>query len=408
MNVLHEVREFVESLTGMWSPDANEGDLREAARAWRAFADDVDDVTAATNSGARALIDNNRGESIEAFDEYWRRYYHGGRGWLKDLSDAARGMAKALDEYADAVHEANQRIDHELEIQAAVLAAGVGLAVFTFGASAAAAEAAAWSIAGIAADLGVSVSAEVAAIAATTLTGVVFGGLESVTVDLAVAQPARIALGDQKGLNLDEAKNAAVFGAVTGGAFGGGAGAYKVVKDSGGLRAVLDGVSVGPVNQPQLAFPGGSLPGAGTGSGLDQHWWFAWRDIPQEVKDNWFRGNKFNKDNHARYPANEVHLANGKRLDSYKADEEIVSRKHTQLSEIEPRTARGYLDEIVSKYPPDTIIRSNKYPDLDGEPLDGVMILEVPVQTSPVPAEIIEHAKALDIKIRDVTGHVYK
>jgi hypothetical protein len=404
---MHEVREFVESLTGMWSPDANEGDLREAARAWRAFAEDVDDVAAATYSRARALVDNNRGESIEAFDEFWRRYYHSGRGWLKDLSDAARGMAKGLDEYADAVHEANQHIDHELEIQAAVLAAGVGLAVFTFGASAAAAEAAAWSIAGIAADLGVSVSSEVAAIAGTTLSGVVFGGLESVTVDLAVAQPARIALCDQQGLNLDEAKNAAVLGAVIGGAFGGGAGAYQAVKDAGGLRAALDGVSIGSVNQPQLAFPGGSLPGAGAGSGLDQHWLFAWKDLPQEVKDNWFRGNKFNRDNHTRYPANEVHLANGKRLDSYTPGEEIVSRKHTQLSEIEPRTAHGYLDEIVSKYEPDTVIRSNKYPDLDGKVLQGDMILEVPVQDSPVPANIIEHAQELDIAIRDVTGHVY-
>jgi hypothetical protein len=260
---MREVREFVEDLTGMWSPDADEGRLREAARAWKAFAEDVGDVIAGTSPKARALVENNKGDSIEAFDEFWRRYYHGGRGWLKDLSDAARDMAEALDQYADAVNEANARIDHELMIQAGVLAAGIGLAFFTFGASAAAAEAAAWAIAEVAAELGVAVTAEVATIAGTTLTGVVFGGLESVTVDLAVAQPARIALGDQQGLNLDEVHDAAVFGGFTGGAFGGGAWAYRVLKDAGGTRNLFQGMPI-DVSGPRLALAGNteSPPGS--------------------------------------------------------------------------------------------------------------------------------------------------
>lgn len=260
MSLIHQAREAVESLTGMWSPDADEGALRAAACAWHTFADDIDNVTAATNPAARSLIEHNRGDSIDAFDTFWRRYYDNGHGWLKDLTDAAHSMAKALDQYADAVHQANQRIDHELEIQAAVLVAGVGLAVFTFGASAAAAEAAALAIAEIAAELGVAVTTEIATIAATTLTGVAFGGIESITVDLAVAQPLHIAAGMQKGLNLDEAKDALTIGAITGGLLGGTGATAAAIKNAGGIRNILDGVlPEASGSTPRLGQTGGSI-----------------------------------------------------------------------------------------------------------------------------------------------------
>lgn len=407
MSAADKAREIVQDLTGMWWPDADKDDLREAARAWRTFADAVEDVAAATNKQARSLIENNKGESIEAFDAFWRRYVDNGKGWLKDLPDAARDMAKALDQYADAVHEATTRLEHELEVVGATIVAGTALAFFTAGISEGAAVAATITITELAGELGVAVSAEVATIAGTTLTTVAIGGIESATVDLAVAQPLRIAQGEQSGLNLDEVHDAALYGGLTAGALTGSAGLYRSIQGAGGIRSVLDGLSLGPLNEPQLAYPGVSLPSTGTGSGLDQYKLFAWEDIPQEVRDNWTLGNKFNKDNHSRYPANEVHLTNGKLLDSYKPGEEIVSRKYTQLSEIQPKTARSYLDEIVNKYEPDTIIRSDKYPQLDGKPLEGEMVLEVPVQNTPIPAEIIEHARDLDITIRDINGNVY-
>ncbi|MGW2233715.1 WXG100-like domain-containing protein [Streptomyces sp. NPDC001759] len=97
MSVADKARKAVQDLTGMWWPDADEGGLRDVARAWRAFADDVDDITPITNKAARQLIQDNKGESIHAFDTFWRRCYDYGPGWLKDLADAARDMAKALD-----------------------------------------------------------------------------------------------------------------------------------------------------------------------------------------------------------------------------------------------------------------------------------------------------------------------
>ncbi|MFG3010067.1 hypothetical protein ACGFZB_06355 [Streptomyces cinerochromogenes] len=45
MSVADKARKVVQDLTGMWWPDADEDGLRDAAKTWRDFADDVDDVT---------------------------------------------------------------------------------------------------------------------------------------------------------------------------------------------------------------------------------------------------------------------------------------------------------------------------------------------------------------------------
>ena len=92
-------------------------------------------------------------------------------------------------------------------------------------------------------------------------------------------------------------------------------------------------------------------------------------------------GNNFNKT--ARedrwYPYDEVHLRNGKRLDSYDPIKgEIVSRKATDLEEIDIKTFEKYLKELNTKYPAGTKIRSNKYERIDGTILQGKQILEIP------------------------------
>jgi len=203
------------------------------------------------------LIEDNKGESIDAFDRFWRRYYDHGRGWLKDVPDAARDMAKALDAYADSVHGAKKHLEHELEIVGATLVAGTALAVFTAGLSEGAAAAAAVTVTELAGSLGVAVTEEIAAIAGTTLVTAAFGGVESVTVDLAVAQPTAMALGEQKGgINLDEAHQSLVYGALLGGALGGGGSAIRAAGEAGGWTELLGGVRVSSVG-PELAMPGG-------------------------------------------------------------------------------------------------------------------------------------------------------
>ena len=104
----------------------------------------------------------------------------------------------------------------------------------------------------------------------------------------------------------------------------------------------------------------------------------------KEASDHWkynspmARGNEFNKIAEKIYPFNEVNLANGKRLDSYILGEKIISRKATDLSDIEFNTFNKYLSEMIQKYAPGTVIRSNKYKCLNGQILSGKMYLEIP------------------------------
>jgi hypothetical protein len=105
-------------------------------------------------------------------------------------------------------------------------------------------------------------------------------------------------------------------------------------------------------------------------------------------------------------------LGTGKIVDSYNPGEEIVERKHTQLANVKLETAISYVASLPQKYAPgemiaDTPGNRERYPDLVGEALDGIMVLEVPVQNAPVPAAILELAAELDVTIRDVNGKEY-
>ena len=97
------------------------------------------------------------------------------------------------------------------------------------------------------------------------------------------------------------------------------------------------------------------------------------------------RGNNFNKTVREAdiYDYHEIYLENGKRLDSYDPDAgEIISRKATDLDKISDDTYRRYLSEFSSKYPKGTKIRSNAYPELDGQALRGQYILEIPASNA--------------------------
>lgn len=105
----------------------------------------------------------------------------------------------------------------------------------------------------------------------------------------------------------------------------------------------------------------------------------------QKERDYWLndsptaRGNRFNDKRRSEYDYNEVNLEDGKRVDSYDpVHDEIIERKATDFDGIETSTFERYLDESAQKYPPGKIIRSNKYPELDGKPLQGKHVLEVP------------------------------
>ena len=124
-----------------------------------------------------------------------------------------------------------------------------------------------------------------------------------------------------------------------------------------------------------------------------------------EVKLSLERGNNFNAKARKEqwYDYNEIHLANGKRLDSYDPDlGEIVSRKATDFNKIKLSTLLSYAKEFDNKYAPGTEIRSNKYPDIDGQKLKGKKILEVPVsnQISHNLKEFQEKLESFNIELR--------
>ncbi|WP_405858120.1 DUF6531 domain-containing protein [Streptomyces sp. NBC_01515] len=227
VSVEDEARKILLHL-GLWWPEADSGKLRSAATAWRTFADAVDDVRGPVDQSASSIIHNNTGQSIEAFGKFWGRYAKDkDTGWLKDLADSGRQMATALDKFADAIDDAINKLWTQIGIDAAVIAGGVALAFFTAGLASGAAVAAADLVIEFGAGLGVAVSTTIAEIAAGTLVAATFGGIESVTVDLAVAQPLKMATGLQQGFSLDEVNQAAKDGMIFGGALGAGGGVVK-------------------------------------------------------------------------------------------------------------------------------------------------------------------------------------
>ncbi|MBT2478281.1 RNase A-like domain-containing protein [Streptomyces sp. ISL-94] len=263
MSTGDKVREIVTDVTGIEWPAANVGKLRDIANAWRTFADDMEDVAAAANKAAQTLIHNNTGEAISAFaDPFWARYYRDKKGWLQDLVDGPRSLAAGIDQYADAVADAKKKLDRELEIAGAVIVAGTALAFFTLGATEVAAAAATATIVELAATVGVALTTEVATIAGTVFATAAIAGIESVTVDLAVAQPLKIAAGLQTGFNLDEAQDAGVYGGLTGGVFGGAGKAFQLAREGGGWTSLLGGVRL-PGYTPEFALPSGLAVEAG-------------------------------------------------------------------------------------------------------------------------------------------------
>ncbi|WP_431981737.1 DUF6531 domain-containing protein [Streptomyces qinglanensis] len=220
MSALEKAWEILERMGLIW-PDGDEGKLRDAAKAWRAFAKDAEEVQGDTNHSAQRILEVNSGEGVDAFETFWSRYVgKGEKGWLRSLPEAARDMAKMLDELADDIDGTKKQIRSEIVGSAALIAAGIVLTGPTLGASDAAAVAAATGIVTLSIEKSTSLATRAAALVARIARGAVFAGVSSVAMDLAVAQPARILAGQQDGFSLEEVSNAAKYGTLTGAVLG--------------------------------------------------------------------------------------------------------------------------------------------------------------------------------------------
>lgn len=127
-------------------------------------------------------------------------------------------------------------------------------------------------------------------------------------------------------------------------------------------------------------------------------------------------GRDFDTAQRPAYPHNEVYIVKPDgstgyyRLDSYnRVTGEIVSRKHTQLADIQESSAIRHIKEFETKYPRGGEIASvpSTPSSLSGENLMGQYILEVPVQDNPIPQAVLDAADEAGVSIRDVNGKVY-
>jgi hypothetical protein len=149
------------------------------------------------------------------------------------------------------------------------------------------------------------------------------------------------------------------------------------------------------------------------------------RELPAPVtpgtgaKPEWLvrlqQGNEFNRAHSFDYPYRELYIEDPRATDGYvKVDayddvkQEIISRKNTQFANIDVDTGRAYVRELVAKYPPGSKIADvPSSGPLAGQRLQGTMILEVPMQSAPIPPPVLQEAVKSGITIRDVYGNLY-
>ena len=113
-------------------PACDENRAREAAAAWNALADAIDDVTGQCNTAVSSITQNNAGKAIESFGTSWQQY-GGPNGTLPVSSATCRALADSCSQLADHVAEAKAQIEHRAEELVAAIAAAVIVLVFTWG-----------------------------------------------------------------------------------------------------------------------------------------------------------------------------------------------------------------------------------------------------------------------------------
>jgi hypothetical protein len=139
-------------------------------------------------------------------------------------------------------------------------------------------------------------------------------------------------------------------------------------------------------------------------------------EAPVEAQPGTMRGGRaYDRLGRFDYPYRELLIeqpdGSRARLDAYNplGGGQIVSRKFTQLADVQEQTALGYVRELADKYQRGFRIASvPSSGPLAGQELRGQQFLEVPVQLRPVPKAVLDLAKRLKIKIRDVAGRIYE
>lgn len=249
---------------GIWWPKADPARLRAAAQAWRQMGSALRDIQANCQSAVLSMQAENDGRAIAAFGDYWQKWSKSD-GYLPACADACKTMAGALDRYAAAVEDAQNRVKALIIEAGTAVIVGVALGICTLGIAAVAADAVATGLVASAALIGVDLSLTAAGIAGGIMVGIGFGAVEAMAIDAAVIQPERLLIfHDQKSFSWDEVLTSGEWGAV-GGAFAGTA--------TTGIRAIGTALprSASRVMTSRLGETlTGTLVGGGTAAAIDE------------------------------------------------------------------------------------------------------------------------------------------
>lgn len=240
------------SKVGLWWPLAEEDQLRQAAAAYERVATAVLAAAETGSSGARLVTGGgNRGEAIDAFDKHWAQFDGECEAGLPATAQAASNVAAALKQFADEVDDAKKKIiDLAIEI-GATIAVGVGMALFTFGGSAAAASARTAMLVARGWMIARGLSSVAATIVTALLAGATFGAVEGFVSSI-VAQVGKQVLNDGPGITLSETMSWTATGAAAGAATAG-----LGVAARGGVRALAAS------SRPTVSRIGTALGGGG-------------------------------------------------------------------------------------------------------------------------------------------------
>jgi hypothetical protein len=282
-----DVHEIVDQL-GIWWPEGNSDQCRQAARCYRQTAAALGSVQQGCHASVGDVHACSSGPPFDAFDARWAKW-EGSDGYLEITRQCCLGMADALEKYAQAMDDAVAKLIELVTIAATVLVGGIVLTIFTAGLSDAAAGAAVAAIVGEAAVEAGTMAAVIADITATVFFSAAFGFLEGLAIDSVVQLEHIEVFYDQKDWNWGEFWQSGGMGAL-GGAAGGGMGAGLARMGgkfapglltgagwgSRGARALVGaGVGGGSATIVDLAFTGsvnpldvaiGTLAGAGGGA----------------------------------------------------------------------------------------------------------------------------------------------
>jgi hypothetical protein len=224
----HDDSQAKQTTMGIWWPAADSAKLRIAAQAWRDMAHAIEAVQSATAPAVMNLLADNQGPAMDAFAAYWQKW-SGGTGYLPTCSQACTAIAKALDEYAQAVDDARVKVEQLVAEIGTAVVLGIVLGVCTVGIASAAAAGVGTALVAQAAVVGITLTETAGLIIGGLVVGATFGAVEAMAIDIVAIQPEKILLfHDQKDFNWNEVWQWAEMGAAggfVGGAVGAGLGA---------------------------------------------------------------------------------------------------------------------------------------------------------------------------------------